>query len=125
MEPGDGGFARDHPVAGNRRQVGGGGPDGADGGDDRLLARQIADGLVQRLAAGGRAAGGIDRQDHRLDAVRLAQPAQELALLPVVGNHAGDGDARDLFADPVPRAECGGGENGDHRDEKGDDAPER
>ena len=60
---------REDAVGGDRRHVGGRGAEFLDDGDHRLFGAQLADRLVELLAAGGGAAGRVDGEDHGLDAV--------------------------------------------------------
>ena len=99
-------------------------------GDGRLLRGELAQALVERLAAGGRAAGGIDGDDHALDRVVLGELVEQLVALAVVGDEAGDGHARDLRLGEDRHAVAAGdggdaAADDDEHGEEADDAPER
>jgi len=97
-------------------------------GNDRLLVGKIAQGLVERLAAGGAAARAVDRDDHALDGVALADLLKQFLLLAVIGDEARNGHPRDMRPvtadDIVDLGEIENGADQHHRHGgEADDAP--
>src|SRR5690606_34280677 len=120
---GDGVAARHDVVGGECRDVATGCRHRPHHGNHRLLGGDLADRLVQRLGAGGGAAGAVDPEDQRLRPVGAGDPVQQLLLAAVVGDDAIDGDPRDVVAEPEPGVAAAGDRDPQHhRHRDGGDA---
>ena len=109
---GDGVAARDDMVGGDGGDVAAGCRDRVHDGGHRLVLGDLADLLIDRFGAGGRAAGAVDADDHALDAIRFRDFLEKIEGRLVAGDQAEDFHAGDVIgllveiaAAPEERAE--------------------
>ncbi|MEY9167500.1 hypothetical protein ABIE78_005619 [Sinorhizobium fredii] len=111
---GDGGFAGDDAIAGERDQVAGRGGERPDVGDHRLFGCDLADRLVEHFATIGGAARRRYGDDQSLGGIIVGDPLQSLDQFAVVLDKPGHGNARDVLAGPF--ADLGPAGEGDERE---------